>query len=258
MKDSSVNNKVQHPLMPTFIIRVSIFTMLLVGQENMLAQSRLTVKAADSLDFILYINEVAANNTPCLSLTIDKLPAGKVTLRATSDISQTLDILQTITLKKNSSAFYEIEKSKGAFKFVLKSESTLTILDPKSPEISETKIAETIDSTASESSSDSDGCVGFTSQEEYKTMLSEVNNAYFETRKLEVMKQFISKSCLRVEQIRYMMSQLSMEDNKFLLLKESLSHISDTTNLYRTEADFFLEKNKARVNELLVNTRKNQ
>jgi hypothetical protein len=88
-------------------------------------------------------------------------------------------------------------------------------------------------------------------------MLSEVTNAYFETRKLEVMKQFISNSCLRVEQIRYMMSQLSMEDNKFILLRESLNHISDTSNLYRTEADFFLEKNKARVNELLANTKKN-
>jgi hypothetical protein len=252
-----VHTKVRIHKMQPVLTRIFAFTMLLASHAEVLGQSRLSVKAADSLDFILYINEVAANNTPCISLTIDKLPAGKVTLRATSSVSQPLDILQTITLKKNSSAFYEIEKSKGAYKFVLKSESTLTVSEPISPQISETKIAAAIDTTTIVETTNPDGCNSLTSQESYKSMLSEVTNAYFETRKLEVMKQFISNSCLRVEQIRYMMSQLSMEDNKFILLRESLNHISDTSNLYRTEADFFLEKNKARVNELLANTKKN-
>ncbi len=107
-------------------------------------------------------------------------------------------------------------------------------------------------SPAIEMGNSTEGCGKLTSQDEYNTMLNEVASAYFETRKLEVMKNFISNSCVRVEQIRYMMTRLSMEDNKIVLLRESIGHISDTSNLKLTEADFFLEKNKARVHEMLA------
>lgn len=226
------------------------------------AQSRLSIRAADSLAFMLILGETNFNSLPCLSVTLDMNdnPAQAVTLKVPSHPE--IVITQSLVLKKNTAHFYEIEKKKGKWKLVLKSESTIE-LSPAGP-VTEADVSPVQESATSpqamnetpdqpaDSTAQKGNCAAPVSVEVFEAMIREVDQNVFESRKLEVMKNFVSSSCIRVEQMRYMISRLSMEDNKVILAKAGIPHIYDLNNLYRIEEDFFLEKNKARVHELII------
>jgi len=142
-------------------------------------------------------------------------------------------------------------------KLALKSESALEVSinsAVNTASIASQEITSDIPVIASDSTSGSvagTGCSPEVSAELYQEMIQAVKENFFESRKLELMKNFISQNCVRVEQLRFMMSNLSMEDNKIILLKASNGRISDVNNLKKVEEDFFLQKNKAWVVEIL-------
>jgi hypothetical protein len=235
--------------------KISVAFLLSIALMQATAQCRISVKSPDSLAFIINIGETMINQWPCLGASFDFPQSGKINAKVSFPSHVELNFAQAITLKKNYSHFFEVEKSKGAFKLVLKSESLLEKALPVSPmadsqsatmaQNNNTSIAET-DSTASNSS----GCGAPADQSAYEKMLADVKEGYFETRKLETMKSFINSNCVSVEQLRFMMSKLSMEDNKIILVKHARGHVSDVRNIRKVEEDFFLQKNKALVSEI--------
>ena len=64
------------------------------------------------------------------------------------------------------------------------------------------------------------------------------------------MKSFLASDCVNVEQLRFMMTRLSMEDNKIVLLRSAQGHVSDIRNIKKVGDDFFLQKNKTLVDEI--------
>ncbi|MBX7052921.1 MAG: DUF4476 domain-containing protein [Flavobacteriales bacterium] len=238
--------------------RIILFFGILVGCKGIHAQTRFSVKAADSLDFLLTFDNNPVNNLSLLSLTMDKIASGKHVVKVAIPSKPEIQIEQTLTFKKNTSVFYDIEKSKGIYKLVLKSESTLEIQENTAinqPSTNAAPVQSTnvnvMQDIPTEATNESNGCGAPVLQEEYEAMMAEVNAHFFETKKLETMKQFNQTHCLRVEQLRFMMSNLTLEDNKYDLLKASMDHIYDRDKLKTVEADFFLEKNKARVYQLI-------
>lgn len=219
-------------------------------------QSRLTVKSAETYDFILTVNDAVVNNVACLSITLDNITEGKVAVKASIPSHPEIIISQIITLKKYGYAFYEIEKSKGKYKLILKSESSTHVIEtnigsipedqePKTDLQTDVQLIEAIEVVGP------GGCESPVDPDVYDKMLKEVSDNFFETRKLDVMKNFIAQHCVRVEQMRFMMSRLSLEDNKLDLLQTGISHVHDPNNLKKVEDDFFLAKNKARVQVLI-------
>lgn len=66
------------------------------------------------------------------------------------------------------------------------------------------------------------------------------------------MTAFAEQNCIRVEQLRYMMAQLSTEDSKLKLLKTASVHVFDKSRLSLVQDDFFLEKNKVKAKEIIT------
>ncbi len=223
--------------------------MILCAFKQMESQSRLTVKASEGFDFVLTVNDVTANISPCLYITLDKITSGKTSVKATIPSQPQIIITQTLNLKKNSSAIYEIEKNKGVFKLMLRSETVLT------PSTNDNTNMSDIPTDTQEISTleikGPGGCESVVDQDTYDAMIKEVSDNFFESRKLEVMKAFVQQRCLRVEQMRFMISKLSLEENKIDLLQVGIKNVHDPVNLKRVEEDFFLEKNKVRVHKLV-------
>lgn len=231
------------------------FTLLLtimVLPALLFSQTRISVKSADSLAFTIKINDVAINQYPCFVTSFDFPASGKLNAEITFPSSPASNFTQIINLKKNYSQFFEVEKSKGVLKLVLKSESLLEKnlaenLQKTSQEIKDADMTNTAEDSTHQASS---ACGLPVTDTQYQQLLLDVKESYFESRKLETMKQFLSTNCVSVEQMRYMMSRLSMEDNKIILLKAANGHISDVGNVNKVEEDFFLQKNKAMVYEI--------
>ncbi len=232
-------------------MKILISLLILLGTFSVLeSQSRLTVKASEGFDFILTVNDITANNAPCLSITLDKITSGKTAIKATIPSHPEIIITQVIMLKKNSTTTYEIEKSKGVYKLMLRSETSLTssTAAPTSAKNVQTDTLEVNDLEII----GPEGCTTVVDQDTYDAMLKEVSDNFFESRKLEVMKAFVKQRCVLVEQLRFMLSKLSLEENKFDLLQVGIKSVHDPIHLKRMEEDFFLEKNKARVHKLIA------
>lgn len=230
-----------------------LFFVSIIFPSLAYSQSRVTVKSADSLAFLIKLNDSEINQWPCLVISFDFPVSGKINADVSFPVNPERNFSQILNLKKNYSYFFEVEKSKGILKLVLKSESLLQremeasgVPQPLEGSIAESNDVQTTDSTLSISSA----CGQPVSEAQYQQMLNDVKESYFESRKLESMKLFLASNCVSVEQLRFMLSRLSMEDNKITLLRDSGGHVSDIVNLRKIEEDFFLQKNKALVYEI--------
>ncbi len=221
------------------------------------AQSRLNIKSTDSLDFVLTVAGNDINIAPCLSIGFNHNYSGKTTVSARFPNCAQQPVTAVLNLAKNSSAFYELSFVKGTLKFVLTSESSL---EPSTKLIHETQtipLAQSDPATTglaldtSQAIEINAGCSTAITEQEYIQLKTELKAIHFESRKLELMTQFCSAHCLRVEQMRYLLSQLEMEDNKISLLRACIANIYDISRISQFEDDFFLEKNKVVVRKII-------
>jgi hypothetical protein len=206
------------------------------------AQARISIEAPDTLAFILSHNNEVINQHPVTAVTFIKGVSGKVTLKAEFPFRPALNFSQVITIKKNSEVDIRVERVKGAIKFVISGETQLTeplfgILEGSQ---SDTLLVK----------KHTDGCFPVVDDQLYQEMLTTCNGIHFEAKKLECMTAFVSAHCLRVEQLRFMLSQLSQEDNKLQLL-QAAQNIHDRSALGAVEEDFFLARNKEKVREII-------
>jgi hypothetical protein len=212
------------------------------------AQSRLTLSASDSLAFMCSLDGNAVNSAMLSSLTIPGIAAGKHQVKVTFSNGSSHE--QSLTLKDRMHHSYLFSENKGMWKFVISSEASyqpaaLTGLpvDTDSTVVVETP-AEVYDGTT--------GCPVPCSSQEFDLLKTELGNTFFEIKKLEKMKSFALTTCLRVDQLRFMLVQLEVEDNRLQLLEVAMNSVYDTSRLPLVLDDFFLEKNKERARTIIA------
>jgi len=207
------------------------------------SQCRIRVEVPDSLPFLFSMNETQVNQIPVLNITFDQPISGKINFKADFPTRPELSFTQIITIKKNTSLEFSVERSKGTLKFILKSESEMLF-----PAMSATNVAS--DPSVNPSNRHT-GCYPVADDADYQSMLAEVEAQHFESKKLSILSEFASAQCIRTEQLRAMMGILTQEDNKIALLIASKDHIYDPEQIRDVLNEFFLARNKQKATEII-------
>lgn len=234
-------------------------TLFLSCFAHAFSQTRLTIRTSNEADFLLFINDEQVNNKGVISLTVDNILTPKTTLKAVFPAQPDKTFSQQLTLKKNTSVFYDIEEVKGVYKFVLKSESTIVINTTKNDIVSVPSNIE-MDSASIESiqlpAAENDLCPTPIKEGALLSFVNELMAVHFEAQKLSKMKNFVTNNCITVDQLEVLLLHLSMEDNKLELLQHSVLIVHDPSNLEGVENNFVLARNKQRAREIVNNWKK--
>ena len=228
--------------MKTLIRTLSIAGLLMLSLTAG-SQCRIRVESPDSLPFLFSMNEKTVNQIPVLSLTLDQTTSGKINFKADFPARPELSFTQVITIKKNTSVQFAIERSKGTLKFILKGESEMVF--PEMP------VAKNESDSSKTISSNHTGCYPVADDAAYQAMLAGVEAQPFESKKLGLLSEFASNQCIRTEQLRTMMSILTQEDNKIALLIASKNHIYDPEQIRDVLNEFYLARNKQKATEII-------
>jgi len=227
--------------MKTLIRTLSIAGLLMLSLTAG-SQCRIRVESPDSLPFLFSMNEKTVNQIPVLSLTLDQTTSGKINFKADFPARPELSFTQVITIKKNTSVQFAIERSKGTLKFILKGESEMIFPELAGKADSDSSTANTPNHT---------GCYPVADDAAYQAMLAGVEAQPFESKKLGLLSEFASNQCIRTEQLRAMMSILTQEDNKIALLIASKNHIYDPEQIRDVLNEFYLARNKQKATEII-------
>lgn len=221
------------------------FTLIPACSE---AQSRLTLTASDSLAFMCALDGKAVNSALLSSLTIPDIAAGKHQIKVTFSNGSSHEQLLTVKDKMHHS--YLLSENKGVWKFVISSEASYqpAVLTGLSVAADSSLVAE----TPAEGYDGVTGCSVPCSVPEFDMLKDEIRNTFFEIKKLEKMNSFALTNCLRMDQLRFMLAQLEVEDNRLRLLEAAVNSIYDTSRLPLVLDDFFLEKNKERARAIIA------
>ncbi len=206
------------------------------------SQCRISIEAPDSLAFLFSINDQQVNQLPLVYVTLNHQASGKLNFKADFPYRPELSFSQVMTIKKDAGVAYSIESSKGALKFVLKSESVVSITNSGEP---------IEQATAPDAEVRHSGCYPVTDDAEYREMHAMADEQLFESKKLSTMTTFVSTKCLRVDQLQFMMSKLTQEENKLALLSASKDHIYDPENIRSVLDEFFLARTRAKAEEII-------
>jgi hypothetical protein len=215
---------------------VVIIGMLCFLSGAMNSQVRIELNAPDTLPFLVEVNGHPINVHPCVKLVFDADTSGKCVFGFSFPNERSSNFEQSITLKKNTWTAFDLAMVKGAYKFVLGSESSFT---PRA--LTEALNNDTIPATGSDEHLACDHLAGTA---EFEFMIEETRQVAFESRKLEMMKRFFESYCVRCEQLRFMIAQYSQEDYKLSLIQAAIGHLADPMKLHHLADDFFLERNK--------------
>ncbi len=224
------------------LIRTLSITSLLMLSLAACSQCRIRVESPDSLPLLFSLNENVVNQIPVLSLTLDQPVSGKINFKADFPARPELSFTQVITIKKNTSVEFAIERSKGTLKFILKGESEMVFPEMPANADSDSSTANTPNHI---------GCYPVADDAAYQAMLAGVEAQPFESKKLSLLAEFASIQCIRTEQLRAMMSILTQEDNKIALLIASKNHIYDPEQIRDVLNEFYLARNKQKATEII-------
>lgn len=227
--------------------RIILILTFLVSFIHISAQTKVNIKAADSLKFHLFINDQPVNNIPCTSITLVEQPAGKTVYALTFPNNETLNINQNLTFKKNTSVFYEVGQSKTGLKLNLVSESVYT---PLTKEVIKTEIE--LQAELTEDAPELIETGNKITAQEFDRLTAAVKETHFEQKKLDKITNTLDSRTISVDQLRYLMALLDTEDSKLLLLTNLKNKISDPARLNSVSEDFFLQKNKEKVTLILA------
>lgn len=233
---------------------ILLFIFLFCFSSEVLSQGTLTVRNNESIGFLLFINDEQVNLIPCVSITLNDLQATRISLKAELPSLTNREITQQITLKNNSSVFYDLELVRDGYRFVLKSESKIS-RTAKPSGIALPDGGESIGEDAFEESEHSvkrnGDCNNPISESQFERFVSEIKNVDFENKRIQMMTEFIEIHCIKSGQLNTMLSLLAMEEYKLQLVHSSITRIYDPSNLMGIENNFFLERNKSAVIQLI-------
>lgn len=213
------------------------------------AQARLTVEAPDTLAFRMKLDGQPINQALVSSLTLPSVASGKREIKL--EFANETTFNQIIPLKDRIHYTFGFRPVKGAFRLQILSE---VAYQPSSPTglasaISETENEE--ETVIIESIPEAGGCTDPISEWEFGSLKKEISTTTFDAKRFEKMRGFVVLSCVRVEQLRYMLAQLETEDHKLKLLQSAMGHVYDPSRLPSVLEEFFLEKNKEKAAMIL-------
>jgi len=211
------------------------------------AQSKLTLQANDSLAFRCSIDGNEVNSLPLSELTIPGLAPGKREILLS--FANGTQHKQILTLKDKLDHHFELREVKGTWRFTLNSEvsfSPVPLNGLNSGEVSDSLVIVKV-----ESYTGSVGCENPATESEFEALKRHIEATTFEMKKVEKMKNFLMLSCVRVDQLRYMLAILEIEDSKLKVLQAAQGHIFDTDHIQSVLDDFFLEKNKEKARSII-------
>jgi hypothetical protein len=224
-------------------VNTFLTAMVLLLNLGLYAQVKLTVFAADSLPFVLYVQNEQINLKPVTEIGLTGLPSGKTSIKAMVQGNTTATAEQVLNLKPQTQVSFEIKLVKTAWKIVPVSEAAWIPAAEKI--IIDSAI---IAPTAVETSTNS-RCTEAMSTEAMNSLKTKIADQHFEAKKLELMKREIASSCLKVDQLLYLLTLLEIEDNKINLAESFISQTFDPQRLNLLESAFFLDKNKVRIRQ---------
>ena len=229
------------------LVRLLVLVVPLFGSHLAESQYRIHIESPDSLPFLFSLNEKKVNQIPVLSIMLDQPASGKINFKADFPSRPELSFTQVITIKKNTSVAFAIERNKGTLKFILKSETEMIFPAEFA--------AESVNDSTKTITSKHTGCFPVADDAGYQAMVTNVEAQHFESKKLSIMCDFASSQCIRTEQLRTMMSILTQEDNKIALLQASKNHIYDPEQIRDVLNEFFLARNKQKATEIIEDDR---
>lgn len=243
---------VKYPIEQFFMRTLFVSSLLvcfMIQSNSGWAQSKITISAPDSLPFLAVWNNVAINQYPAYSITFREENGGKIPMHLSFPTRPDLAIQQTLTVKPQMAVVYEVSVVKGLHKLVPASENSYVFeslppvpLPPSTP---------ATDSTT-QHTNDTFSSQALPSNDAYEQLKQAIAQQTFESRKLVLMTNYLQTEKLNVDQLRYLMAQLSLEDRKLELLRIALPSISDKSRLAEVTDEFLLDKNKEKARELLA------
>jgi hypothetical protein len=214
------------------------------------SQSRLTLSAPDSLAFRFALDGQEVSSALLSSLTLPGVPAGKRTIRMSFGDGSAHE--QALTLKDRIHYTYEFRQTRAGWRLQILSEVAWTPSSPSGIAVSAASDSVSVLSETSETGGDEGGCTPPVSEARFEQLRTELSQIAFESRKLEAMRKFVLAECIRTDQLRYLLAQLSMEDYKLKLLEDARTRVFDPSRLARVLDDFYLEKNREKARLLLA------
>lgn len=206
------------------------------------SQIELSFSAPDSLGFVLSVNNDTINRKPVKELTFFSPLSGKLNIRVIFPFTPLLEFQQVLTVKPYTSVHYALNYAKNALKFTTVGEA---VLDP----MVFPKYILTVAPTSRESVAK--GCFPQSDQMLFESVLKSLEQNTMESRKLEIMKEYVGSQCILVAQLRQLLGKLMQEDNKLELLSISKSHVYNPENLGEVLEDFFLERSKSKAVQMI-------
>jgi hypothetical protein len=226
------------------LFQIILTTACLLIQFGADAQAKVTISAPDSLSFIGTWNNAQLNQVPVNSISFRSDQLSKVPVQLTFPNQPAIQIMQTLNLKDQTAVSFELTKIKGAYKLVPASENTYTF--PKN------SAAQTIAIESQPLQIDTVAiAVTPIVQADYEFLKTQIASHTFEVRKLEVMNQYLQDHSLNIDQLRFLMAQLSLEDRKLELLRLAVPRMTDKSRIMEVTEEFLLDKNKAKAREIV-------
>jgi len=208
------------------------------------AQSKVAFHAPDSMTFLLSLNDVFVNNIPVSDITIVPVNAGKTKVKMTFANESVGTLEQILEIKDKSFLEYEVRKVKNKLQFFLLAESPLLITSAMDSTLA-------ADSAATQHAipeySGSSKCSEPMNEVDFAHVKTELGKCNFELTPFDYLKKTIPDQ----DQLRYLLSQLDMEDNKLKILELAKPSIYDFDRAQTITEDFFLERNKIKAKAIL-------
>ncbi len=223
------------------------FSLFILSSMAIFGQSKLDFRSSDSLAFYLKVAETSMNTWPSTHMSFYCELSGKQKIAVQFTNPAVPAFEQTIDIKKNTSVQFELRTIKGIFQFFPISESQFDIpLFTANVEAA----ADTVTLVMPEYSGRTN-CTEPVSEVDFISIKENLSKIGFEFKRFEKLKEISQVECFRVDQLRYLISQLELEDNKVKILELAQPRIYDYDRAALIVDDFFLERNKNKVKELL-------
>ncbi|MEZ4799643.1 MAG: DUF4476 domain-containing protein [Flavobacteriales bacterium] len=211
-----------------------------------LAQSKIEFRSADTLAFFIKIEGQKVNILPSSDLSFLWNKPGKQSFNIKFADSRIATFDQVLEIKPASYQVFELKKIKGIFQFFMISETAFVFPQFELQDsIPEDSVALPINVYQGATR-----CEAPIKDTDFAILKDNLNKSNFEFKKVAYLEKTIGEHCFRVEQLRYLISHLELEDNKLKIVELAVDHLYDFDRASLIAEDFFLERNKTKVKAL--------
>lgn len=213
------------------------------------AQTKVAFHAPDSMTFILIIQDTPINTVHASDITLIWPVTGKTKVKMDFLNPAMTDFEQFVEFKPAMFQEFEIRKVKNKMQYFTVAESPFALM--AAPVSTDSTMSEMPAVPVSAEYAGQTNCQSPISDVDFQSLKNELHALNFEVKKYEFLKSKLTENCFRVDQIRYMLAQLALEDNKIKLLEVGKASIYDFDRASQIVDDFFLDRNKNKAKAIL-------